>query len=126
MRSRRRRSRNGAAMNPFLLSVLPNLLMALPGMLLYVLGLSLCLIRKPSLGTASTYASLGFGLLLLSSLLGLGTQAWIMWSTQHEHASISSLSIQVAALSVANTLVSLTGVGLLLAAILIRRPAQGG
>ncbi|MBT2749003.1 MULTISPECIES: hypothetical protein [unclassified Lysobacter] len=113
-------------MNEFLLSMLTNLLMGLPGMLLYVLGLSLCLMRKPSLGRASTYAALGFGLLLLSTLLSLGSQAWIMWSAQHEHASISSLSIRVAVLSIASTLLSLTGVGLLLAAILVRRPAQGG
>ncbi|MGO1069905.1 hypothetical protein [Lysobacter sp. CA199] len=110
-------------MNDWIVSALPHLLTMIPGLLLYTLGLSLCLVRSRTLGRASTYASLGFGLLLLSSLLGAGSQVWFTWMAQQGAAAISSLAMRMAVLGIVNMLISLVGITLLLAAILARRPA---
>ncbi|MEH6416253.1 hypothetical protein [Pseudomonas sp. CGJS7] len=109
-------------MSDWVLAALPQLAFAVPGMLLYVLGISLCLARRRSLGVASTYASLGFGLLLLGALLGAGAQLWLGWMVQDGHAG-SSLSMRMTAMGIVRTVVSLTGTIALLAAILARRPA---
>lgn len=110
-------------MSDWVLAVLPQLALMVPGMLLYVLGISLCLARRRSLGVASTYASLGFGLLLLSSLLGAGAQIWFNWMVQQGASAVSSLSMRMAAMGIVTTVIVLTGITALLAAILARRPA---
>ncbi|MGH8082182.1 MAG: hypothetical protein ACREP7_16530 [Lysobacter sp.] len=111
-------------MNEVLVSVAPHLAMMLPSMALYALGLALCLNRRKSLGRASTYASLGFAFLLFNSLLNIGSQTWFMWRMMNGHAPASELSISMSISAVVSTLFSLTGLTLLLAAILVRRPAQ--
>lgn len=107
-------------------SVLPQSLMVLltmlPAMLLYILGLSLCLTRRRQLGNASTYGALGFGLLLLSAALSVATQVWT-FMMMGNYESAASLGMRLGVMSIANTVLSLTGVTLLLAAILARRPA---
>lgn len=111
-------------MNTFVQSLLPHLFTVVPAVLFYAVALSLCLMRRRTLGRAGTYASQGFGLLLFSSLMNAGAQAWLMASRLDDHLSTSEMAARMGFMSIFSTLLWLAAMSLLLAAILARRPAQ--
>lgn len=97
---------------------------AAPHLLLCAVGLLLCLTRRPLLGTAGVYGSLGFALLIGTSLLGLAGQVWLMWTKHNGETSAYSMAFGMGAFSVIATVMHAVALILLIAAILARRPAQ--
>lgn len=105
------------------LSLLGPAAYAVPYLLVCGVGLVLCLLRRPRLGAAATYAATGFGLLMLESLLGLANHAWMIWSL-HSGADSSSITMRSSIIGGVTMLVTLTALSLLMTAILMRRPGQ--
>lgn len=98
-------------------------LYAAPQLILCTIGLVLCLMRRRTLGAAGIYACAGFALFIVGSLFGLGAHAWLMWMSQNGEAT-SSLALVMGVLSGVGTLLHAIAMGLVIAAILVRRPAQ--
>ncbi|WP_156087512.1 MULTISPECIES: hypothetical protein [unclassified Lysobacter] len=113
-------------MDPKALSamLLGPVLYATPHLLVCTVGLVLCLMRRPALGAAGVYASVGFGLFIFGSLLGLCGQVWLLWMQQKGEPSASSLAMGMGAFSALVILLHAIAMGLLIAAILVRRPAR--
>ena len=107
----------------FLLSLLGPAAYALPYLLVCGVGLALCLLRRQRLGAAATYGAAGFGLLMVESLLGLANHAWMIWSL-HAGGDSSGISLRSSIFGGVNMLVTLTGLSLLMTAVLMRRPGQ--
>ncbi|KRA17219.1 MULTISPECIES: hypothetical protein [unclassified Lysobacter] len=99
-------------------------LYATPHLLVCAVGLVLCLMRRPALGAAGTYACAGFGLFIFGSLLGLGGHAWLLWMRQNGDPSAASIAMSMGMFSAFATLLHTIAMGLLIAAILVRRPAR--
>ena len=99
------------------------LMSSAPHVLVCTVGLVLCLTRRAALGPAGTYGSLGFALLIGGSLVGLGGQAWY-FSQLHGGATVHSVAISIGAFGVITTVMHAIAIGLLIAAIVARRPAQ--
>lgn len=100
------------------------MLYATPHLLVCAIGLVLCLIRRPALGSAATYACVGFGLFIFGSLLGLSGHAWLLWMRQNGDPSASSIAWSMGLFSAAATVLHVIAMGLLIAAILVRRPTR--
>lgn len=110
--------------NALFAALLGPLLYATPQLLLCAVGLVLCLIRRRALGAAGVYGSVGFALFILGSLLGICGQVWLMWVRQNGEINTSSLAISMGAFSTVVILLHAIAMGLVIAAILIRRPTQ--
>ncbi|NUO75175.1 MAG: hypothetical protein HOQ32_04095 [Lysobacter sp.] len=106
-----------------LTSLLGPVLYATPHLLLSTIGLVLCLMRRRTLGAAGIYACAGFALFILGSLFGLGAHVWLIWMSQNGQAT-SSLTLVMSVFSGVATVLHAVAMGLVIAAILIRRPAQ--
>lgn len=110
--------------NDLLAALLGPAMNTVPHLLLCTVGLVLCLLRRPALGAAGVYGSLGFGLLICGSLLGLGSHVWLMWMRQSGETSVASMSLSMGVFGAIATVIHAIALGLLIAAILVRRPAQ--
>ncbi|WP_157476516.1 hypothetical protein [Lysobacter sp. Root690] len=110
--------------NDLFVAMLGPLMSSAPHVLVCTVGLVLCLARRTALGTAGTYGSLGFALLIGGSLVGLAGQAWFLWGQLHDAATPHSIAIRIGAFGVVTTVMHAIAMGLLVAAIIARRPAQ--
>lgn len=95
-----------------------------PHLLVCAVGLVLCLLRRRALGAAGLYGSLGFGLHIAGSLLGLAGQAWSMWARLYDAASAFSIASGLGPFIVVATVFHAIAMGFLVAAVLARRPVQ--
>lgn len=110
--------------NTLIAALLGPVLYATPHLLLCAVGLVLCLIRRRALGAAGVCGSVGFALFILGSLLGLCGHVWLMWMRQNGETSTSSMAMGMSAFGGIAIVLHAIAMGLLIAAILIRRPAQ--
>ncbi|QWF16787.1 hypothetical protein [Lysobacter capsici] len=109
---------------PLFAALIGPLLHIAPHLLACAVGLLLCLLRRRELGTAGLYGGLGFGLHIGGSLVGLGGQAWSMWAREYAAAPVSSIASGLTVFIVIATVLHTIAMGLLVAAIVARRPAQ--
>jgi hypothetical protein len=100
------------------------LLNTAPHLLVCSVGLLLCLLQRRALGAAGLYGSLGFGLHIGGSLVGLAGQVWMTWAREYAAATASSIALRLSIFFVIATALHTIAMGLLIAAILAGRPAQ--
>jgi hypothetical protein len=110
--------------NDLFVAMLGPLMSSAPHVLVCTAGLVLCLARRTALGSAGVYGSLGFALLIGGSLVGLAGQAWFLWGQMQGEATPRSLALSIGAFGVVTTVMHAIAMGLLIAAILARRPAR--
>lgn len=96
--------------------------MSAPNLIACAVGLTLCLSWKRRIGVGAVYAVAAFSLQILGMVLGLLGQAW-MYQRMADGMAASSAGIFNAVVGGVHVLLSLTATGLLIAAVLAKRPA---
>ncbi|ROU08356.1 hypothetical protein [Lysobacter enzymogenes] len=92
-----------------------------PSLLAYITGIVLCLSWRRRIGVGATYAVAAFALLVFGQALSLLGQVWI-YRAMADGISASSTSLGHSVIGVAHVLISLVSTGLLIAAVLAKRP----
>lgn len=96
--------------------------MSAPNLIACAVGVTLCLSWKRRIGVGAVYAVAAFSLQILSMLLGLAGQAW-MYKMMASGMSASTAGLGQSVIGGVHILLSLTATGLLIAAVLAKRPA---
>lgn len=110
--------------SPLFAALIGPFLYMVPHLLACAVGLLLCLLRRRELGAAGLYGGLGFGLHIVGSLVSLGAQVWAMWAREHAAAAAYSIASGLTVFIVIATALHTIAMGLLVAAVVARRPAQ--
>ena len=93
----------------------------IPFVVLYICGVIFALNHR-EIGKASNYAAFGFGALAVSQILG-SLHMYLMWEMRFDGASDTMrLATLTTAFAIPRALLSLGGVGLVMAAIFVKRP----
>ena len=92
-----------------------------PNVLAYITGIVLCLSWRRRIGVGATYAVAAFSLLVFGAVLSLLGQAWI-YRSMADGMNAQSTAIGHSVIGVAHVLITLVSTGLLIAAVLAKRP----
>ncbi|MET4730252.1 hypothetical protein ABIE09_004071 [Lysobacter enzymogenes] len=96
--------------------------MMTPNLIACAIGLVLCLSWKRRIGVGAVYAVAAFSLQIVGMLLGLAGQAW-MYKSMASGMPASSAGLFHSVIGGVHIVLSLTATGLLIAAVLAKRPA---
>lgn len=110
------------AFNDWLPALMVQAAFMTPNLLAYITGIVLCLSWRRRIGVGATYAVAAFSLLALGIVLNLLAQAWV-YRSMASGLSASATSLGHGVIGVAQVLISVVATGLLIAAVLARRPA---
>lgn len=93
-----------------------------PGAIACIVGIAMCLTWRRRIGTGAVYAVAAFALHILSDLLSLTAQVWI-YKTIASGAGAGAANTVSGAIGAIQVVISVVATGLLIAAVLARRPA---
>ncbi|QWP77317.1 hypothetical protein J5226_02615 [Lysobacter sp. K5869] len=96
--------------------------MMTPTLLACAVGVVLCVSWKRRIGVGAVYGAAAFSLEIVGALLGLAGQAW-MYKMLDSGMPASSAGMINSMVGVVHVLLSLVSTGLLIAAVLAKRPA---